>query len=74
MSNFINRRKFVSSTALSAAGILMSDRVLGMHVANAALYAPVKEEVTLKYNLMNDVMKYRKLDSHVHAYLFDGGP
>ncbi len=74
MSKFINRRKFVSSTALSAAGILMSDRVLGMHDANAALYAPVKEEVTLKYNLMNDVMKYRKLDSHVHAYLFDGGP
>jgi len=33
MSKFINRRKFVSSTVLSAAGILMSDRVLGMHDA-----------------------------------------
>jgi hypothetical protein len=74
MANFINRRKFVTGTALSAAGILMSDRVLGIHDANAASYTSVKENVKLKYNLMNDVMKYRKLDSHVHAYLFDGGP
>ena len=74
MSNFINRRKFVSSASLSAAGILISDCVLGMHDPNSELNAADTKSVTLKYNLMNDVMKYRKLDSHVHAHLFDGGP
>jgi len=74
MSNFINRRKFVTGTALSAAGLLMSDRVLGMHNADEASDVSVVESVASKYNLMNDVMKYRKLDSHVHAHLFDGGP
>jgi len=74
MSNFINRRKFVTGTALSAAGILMSDRVLGMHYAHEVSDVSISESVASKYNLMNEVMKYRKLDSHVHAHLFDGGP
>ena len=39
MSNFINRRKFVSSASLSAAGILISDCVLGMHDPNSELNA-----------------------------------
>jgi predicted TIM-barrel fold metal-dependent hydrolase len=74
MSNFINRRKFVTGTALSAAGILMSDRVIGKHTAGNTSVSPLTELVASDYNLMKDVMKYRKLDSHVHAHLFDGGP
>ena len=74
MSNFINRRKFVTGTALSAAGILMSDRVIGMHNGGNTSDVSFNELVASNYNLMKDVMKYRKLDSHVHAHLFDGGP
>jgi predicted TIM-barrel fold metal-dependent hydrolase len=74
MSNFINRRKFVTGTALSAAGMWMSDRVLGMPEVGSRLDASASITGISDYNIMTDVMRYRKLDSHVHAHLFDGGP
>ncbi len=73
MSNLINRRKFVTGTAISAAGVLLSDHVLGLpnpdtEHSSSGMKAPST------YNIMKDVMKYRKIDAHVHAHLFDGGP
>lgn len=74
MTNYINRRKFVSRTALSAAGLFVSGQIMGIPRS-----ANLEDSLSLEYpaspyNLMRDVMKYRKLDSHVHAHLFDGGP
>lgn len=72
MSSYINRRKFLAGTALSAGGLLLSDQV------KAALPHPEHQSEiewpSIHFNLMKEVKKYRKLDSHVHAHLFDGGP
>lgn len=71
MSSFINRRKFLAGTAFSAAGLLLSDQVVAMPAPD------LQSEFDMPsagYDLMKEVKKYRKLDSHVHAHLFDGGP
>lgn len=71
MSSNINRRKFLAGTALSAAGLLISDQ------AGALSHSEIHSENELSsvhFDLMRELKKYRKLDSHVHAHLFDGGP
>lgn len=74
MSNPINRRKFVTGAALSAAGLLVSERLMGLHQTENKTASLSNAIPPSSYNLMKDVMKYRKIDSHVHAHLFDGGP
>lgn len=74
MTKYINRRKFLTGTTLSAAGILMSKQILGFGSTEISSEALNPEKSGPAYNLMKDLMKYRKLDSHVHAHLFDGGP
>lgn len=54
----INRRKFLASTSLSATGIILSSSLSGC--------SSRKEEGNISYNIMNDVMKYRKIDAHAH--------
>lgn len=74
MSNIINRRKFVTGTAISAAGILMPERIMALDLPGRPEVLSDADQIASSYDLMIDVMKYRKLDSHVHAHLFDGGP
>lgn len=72
MSEFINRRKFFSYTGISAAGIMLSGALKGSSVKERMANSENEAEHT--YNLMKDVMKYRKIDAHNHVYLYDGGP
>ena len=58
MSKTINRRKFFSNTALSAAGIMLGTASTGC--------ATEREPGILPHNLMNDVAKFRKFDAHCH--------
>jgi uncharacterized protein len=58
MSDIIHRRKFFKDTSLSAAGI-----VLGSSLAKGN---PESETVLSSYDIMKDVMKYRKFDAHCH--------
>lgn len=74
MSDFINRRKFISGSALSAAGLLMPEHTVGLNKPDNQIASIPNAILPFSYNLMKDVMKYRKIDSHVHAHLFDGGP
>lgn len=74
MSDPINRRKFVTGTALSAASLLVSERLMGLPQTENQTASLSNAISPPSYNLMKDVMKYRKIDSHVHAHLFDGGP
>ena len=74
MSSPINRRKFVTGTALSAASLLLSERLMAVHQTDTAPTSLSNAIAPSSYNLMKDVMKFRKIDSHVHAHLFDGGP
>jgi len=70
----INRRKFVTSTATTAAGIL-----IGGHTKGVARPAGESEKEGVpsampKYDMMREVMKYRKIDAHAHIYFTDESP
>lgn len=54
----INRRSFLAGTSLSATGILLGSNLVGCSTH--------KDQDISSYDLMKDVMKYRKLDSHCH--------
>lgn len=61
----INRRKFVSGTAASVSGLLLGNSLMGF-ASEEKLLVPGVE--TKKGNLMKEVMKYRKIDSHSHVF------
>ena len=61
MSRIINRRKFFNYTAFSAAGL-----ILGSKIAESV---PVTNAASEHYNIMREVMKYRKIDAHEHVGL-----
>jgi predicted TIM-barrel fold metal-dependent hydrolase len=62
----VNRRKFVSHTAASAAGLMLGSGLAGFTSRG-------KPEIPNAENkhkdLMKEVMKYRKIDSHAHVYI-----
>src|SRR5665648_539652 len=59
MSEKINRRKFLTDTSLSVAGIIVASNLAGC--------TSKKESGILSYDIMKDVMKYRKIDGHAHV-------
>jgi hypothetical protein len=70
----MNRRKFFSKSAFSAAGLVLANGLAaGPTRAAPAAKAP-EEAATASFNLMREVMKYRKLDAHIHVDLYHGGP
>ncbi len=60
----MNRRKFVSNTAASAAGLLLDNSLMGFGSKENSL-APDAE--AKKENLTKEVLKYRKIDAHAHV-------
>ncbi len=69
----INRRKFIKATALSTVGMMMSEEISGL--SSAKEKQDVNDaEVVKPYEVMKDVLKYKKIDAHNHVHLFDGGP
>jgi predicted TIM-barrel fold metal-dependent hydrolase len=66
---FMNRRKFVSNTAASAATILFQNSI---HAAPAGRRE--ERDPPQRYDIMKDVMKYRKIDAHAHIYFTDESP
>jgi uncharacterized protein len=60
MSKTIDRRKFFKDTAISAAGILFASIHDGSSVN--------EESGKTSYDIMKDVMKYRKIDAHTHIF------
>jgi len=66
MSQKIRRRKFFSNAALSGAGILLGSNMLKC--------SPQEEPESASYAIMQEVMKYRKIDAHEHTNLYEGGP
>ena len=65
MPNKMNRRNFVSRTAISSAGVLVGGTLAGSAID--------KDSGITSYNIMHDVMKYRKIDAHEHVDLHHGG-
>lgn len=70
----INRRKFITGTAISAAGMMMPENIWGFPSKDKPVSSSKSELASSSYNIMKEVMKYRKLDAHIHVHLFDGGP
>jgi predicted TIM-barrel fold metal-dependent hydrolase len=66
MSRKINRRTFFERSAVSSAGLLLGSVATGC--------AGTRGTRISDYDIMADVMKYRKIDAHEHAYLYSGGP
>ncbi|MBZ4191175.1 amidohydrolase family protein [Niabella beijingensis] len=67
---YFNRRKFMKTTAASMAGIVLpfgSPAAVGDGPGTPA-------GVSKGFDLMQEVMKYPKLDAHVHVYLGKAGP
>lgn len=70
--SIINRRKFLANSALSAAGVMLG-RTLGGCAPAAARKAPGSKTGKTAFHLMEEVMKYRKLDAHAHVWDPDNG-
>ena len=60
MTNKLDRRKFFRDTTLSAAGIVLGSNLIGC--------TSRKEPDMLSYHIMEDVIKYRKIDAHAHVW------
>lgn len=54
----INRRKFLNHTSLSAAGLIIGTKIAGCSSGSGS-------EIS-SYDLMKEVMKYKKIDAHCH--------
>jgi predicted TIM-barrel fold metal-dependent hydrolase len=58
MPTTINRRKFLTGTTLSAAGIMMGSKLVGC--------TPEKGSGIACYDIMKETLNYRKIDAHAH--------
>jgi uncharacterized protein len=62
----MNRRKFFENTALSTAGLIIGNSLTGCSHPELSASAT--------FNIMSEVMKFRKIDAHEHVDLYSGGP
>ena len=58
----INRRKFFKDTALSAAGVM---------VGGSLMQYTYPEKPSFNSDIMSEVLKYRKIDSHAHVWTLE---
>ncbi len=66
----INRRTFIGDTTLSVAGLM-----LGSQFAKCSKKQQNdREKSGPSFNIMKEVMAYRKIDSHAHVYFSDDSP
>lgn len=66
MSRKINRRIFFEKSAISSAGLFLGGIIAGC--------SGNREKEIADYDVMTEVMKYRKIDAHEHVDLYEGGP
>jgi len=62
MSITINRRNFLANSSISAGGIVLGAKLTGCNLTD--------ESVISSYDIMQDAMKYRKIDAHCHVGLY----
>jgi predicted TIM-barrel fold metal-dependent hydrolase len=68
----INRRKFVTNTAASAVGLLLGNGLMGIDSGEDKRISGIGFR---KDDLMKEVLKYRKIDSHAHVFFnLDNSP
>ncbi|MDF9798901.1 putative TIM-barrel fold metal-dependent hydrolase [Catalinimonas alkaloidigena] len=70
----INRRKFFADTALSAAGLMLGSNFIGCSTKGETSALPLSDSSASDYNIMEEVMKFPKIDSHAHVYFSEDSP
>lgn len=66
MAKLINRRRFFANAAASASGIALGANLMG--------FSSKQRTDQASDDLMEEVMRYRKIDSHAHVYFTDDSP
>lgn len=66
MAYIINRRRFFKNVAASASGFLLG--------ANLPVFASNKQTTPPSNDFMEEIMSYRKIDSHAHVYFSADSP
>lgn len=69
----MNRRKFFASTGLSAAGLMVSESLFGLNSKEGTMQVMAGVPAG-RYDIMKEVMKYPKIDAHVHVDLGNSNP
>lgn len=64
----LNRRSFITRSALSAVGLAVPGSLLGARDADPFIN-PGSGSVAPGYDIMKEVMKFRKIDAHIHINL-----
>ena len=70
----MNRRNFVTSGGACMAGMLMGGPLAGKAASGLQQAEETAWSGAQPYNLMKEVMKYRKIDVHAHIYWTDDSP
>lgn len=71
----MDRRKFMTSSAVSAAGVFLTGRLRGVQPGGYAQKGAIETgSKPRQYDLMAEVMKYRKIDAHAHIYFTENSP
>ena len=65
----IDRRKFIADAALSVGGMM-----LGSQLLSCSKDASAPQHTGASFDLMKEVMSYRKIDAHAHVYFSDDSP
>ena len=66
----INRRKFMKNTALSVAGVMLGSQLMKCSPRDAS----AAEDAGASFDVMKEVMSYRKIDAHAHVFFSDDSP
>jgi predicted TIM-barrel fold metal-dependent hydrolase len=69
----MNRRNFFTNTGLSAAGMLVPETLFGIFTKEESV-PQTADVISRKYDIMQEVMKYPKIDAHVHCDLGNSDP
>lgn len=69
----MDRRKFFASTGLSAAGLLVTESLFGFDSKDQAGQLTTGTP-SAKYDIVKEMMKYPKIDAHVHVDLGNSNP
>ncbi len=62
----MGRREFINRISTGVLGAAVGSKLPGS--------IPSTHNLPPQYDVMKEVMKYRKIDSHCHVYLYHGGP
>ncbi len=69
----MDRRKFLAGTGLSAAGLLVTESLFGINSKDTAVQI-TSGPTSAKYDIVKEMLKYPKIDAHVHVDLGNSNP